>query len=271
MRRRAGISQRTVCQALGLHPSELSVWENQRRGIRLNSRSMRYARFLAGLRRAEINQAAAAVLLADDEMHGQTAGTVDDSCGVRVGAPAGPGRMGAAGGGGAGLLLRGRVRLSGWPVDTARPGGGQAGRLVASGPHRGPVRVQGPGACGLQPVRGGPARQPERPPEEAAGPAAAGGPAGLVSDPVLVVPCRAGYATVKCGCQGASCCSAGNAGDPSRFRIPGVLVPSMRDLASHLVVWPAGRSRLPPAPAGRPAAHTRGLPFLHGRLGFTTH
>lgn len=113
LRCHAGISARTVCTALGLHPSELSKWENQRRGLRLTPRTLRYVRVLQGLRRAEINQAAAQALLADNEPYGLAAE-------VREQPPEGASQVGAGGGVGGGLLLRDPVHRAGRPVDPTR-------------------------------------------------------------------------------------------------------------------------------------------------------
>jgi transcriptional regulator with XRE-family HTH domain len=67
LREHAGISRKTVATAFSLHVSELSRWENQRMLPGMSPRTHRYLLFLAGLRRAEINQAAAQALLADNE------------------------------------------------------------------------------------------------------------------------------------------------------------------------------------------------------------
>jgi transcriptional regulator with XRE-family HTH domain len=68
MRLQAGIRQVTVGRALGLNPAQVSYWERGVRGVRVKPRSLRYLLFLAGLRRALANQAAAAAMLTDPEV-----------------------------------------------------------------------------------------------------------------------------------------------------------------------------------------------------------
>jgi hypothetical protein len=154
----SGIQQVTVARALGLAESEVSLWlRRDYMPRRITVRWLRYVQFLAGLRRAEVNQAAARLIAAQmgqDWPYAQETWHHDDAGRVRFGPPDRPGPVGAGRRGGGGLLLRGRVRQQGRPVDPPRCAG-QADR-VASGPHRGPARVQGPGARLLQPVRSRP-------------------------------------------------------------------------------------------------------------------
>jgi hypothetical protein len=114
MRLAAGIRQATICQALGLHVSELSMWEKHRRVMRITSRTVPYVRFLAGLRRALANQAAAAALLAEDECHAGQA--------VRGGSSGREEEVGACCGAGAGVVRRGDLCQPGRPVDPAGVG-----------------------------------------------------------------------------------------------------------------------------------------------------
>lgn len=132
---RSGIRPVTVARALGLTQSEVSLWLRRRDPpLRITGRGMRYITFLAGLRRAEINQAAAAVLLADNEACGRP--EVWQRASERAG------EVGAARGCGLRGVLRDDMQGAD-PVDPARVG-------VAPGPHRRRRRVQRPGSCPLQ-------------------------------------------------------------------------------------------------------------------------
>lgn len=146
----AGISTGTVAAAFGCAHSIAWKWRYGHRLPSLAGRSKgrRFYLLLRALAAVERHDEAARVELAvmDNEGHGQRWARYDRGW-VWVGSPEGPRVVRAAGRRRAGLLLRDGVHQPGWPVDPPGPAGPPDG--VASGAHRRPVGVQGPGARGV--------------------------------------------------------------------------------------------------------------------------
>ena len=148
----SGLGSSTIAKAFGC--SVVIVWR-WRTGLavpsaRHGTAGIRFRQLLYALAAADTHhdEAMAEARRMDNEGRGDRWAKYEREW-IWVGPPEAPRVVHAADRRRARVVLRGRVPESRRQVDPAAPAGGASGGLVASGAHRGPVGVQGPGARGV--------------------------------------------------------------------------------------------------------------------------